>query len=227
MEVRRIVDRMEGKRRARGLAPAVAVASLLLIAPGTALAHLNQPDQGDTSIVHACVQKSGAVKIIDGATQDCKKNETRAHWPLVGPQGPPGPPGTPGLGGEPGVGILGGSTGSALLSGTQDQFVGVFSAGRSHDQADVQLPIPTGGIFSNFYVFLSGAPGSGRSWTFVVRNGGTDTAVTCTIQDLATSCSDLANSGVFAAGDLFSIRVIGSGGPATRSMQWTGLFEPD
>src|SRR5262249_10048043 len=181
----------------------------------------NQPDQGDTSIIHACVQKSGAVKIIDGATKDCSKNETRSHWPLTAPAGPQGPAG------EAGVGVLGGSTGTALLSGGVDQFIGAFNTGKSRDQADVQLPIPTDGTISNVYVTLSGAPGTGRSWTFVVRNGANDTALTCTIQDLATSCSDLTNAAAFAAGDMFAIRVIGGGTPATRIAQWTGVFQPE
>jgi hypothetical protein len=231
MEVRPTGDRMEAaRRRVWRLAPAVAVASMLLITPGGAFAHLGQPDQGDTSLVHACVGKVGTVRIIDGATQDCKLNQTRAHWPLVGPQGQPGTPGAPGapgLPGEAGIGILGGSTGGVLLGGLQDQFVGAYGAGRSRAQVEVELPIPTGSTLSNFYVLLSGPSGTGKAWTFVVRNGNNDTAVTCTIQNLATSCSDLTNSAVFAPGDLFSIRVIGTGNPTQRPMQWTGMIQPD
>jgi hypothetical protein len=209
---------------------------MLLIAPGAAFAHLNQPDQGDATLVHACVAKSGVVKIINGTTSDCKKNDTRTHWPLIAPPGAPGTPGTPGapgapgvngVNGEPGVGILGGSSGSVFLAGTLDQFMGVFNAGRSRDQADVELPIPADGTVSNLYVLLSGPPGTGKSWQFVVRNGTTDTAVTCTIQGLATSCSDLTNAGVFAAGNPLSIRVIGAGSPASRLAQWSGVFLAD
>jgi hypothetical protein len=203
---------------------------MLLVAPGAAFAHLDQPDEGDTSLVHACVTRSGVVKIIDGATKDCKRTETRAHWPMVGPPGAPGEPGepgVPGLAGEPGVGMLGGNSGSALLSSSLPQFIGPFNAGRSRDQADVRLPIPADGTISNFYVTLSGPPGTGKSWTFVVHNGTTDTAVTCTVQGLATSCVDLTNSAAFGAGDFLSIRVIGSGSPALRSAQWSGLFLPD
>jgi hypothetical protein len=205
----------------------MAVASILLVAPGAALAHLNQPDAGDPTLVHACLTKSGAVKIIDGATKDCKKTETRAHWPMVGPQGEPGEPGAPGLAGEPGVGVLGGTSGSALLTAALPQYIGAFNAGRSRDLADVRLPIPTDGTISNFYVVLSGAPGTGKSWTFIVHNGTTDTDVTCTIQGSATSCADLTNSATFAAGEFLSIRVIGSGGPTVRIAQWTGLFLPE
>ena len=227
MEVRPTGDCMEPKGRRRSLATAMAVASMLLIAPGAAFAHLGQPDEGDTSLVHACLTKLGGVKIIDGATKDCGKNQTRAHWPLIGPQGPAGEPGEPGVAGEPGVGMLGGSSGSVLLLAGQPQYMGAFNAGRSREQVDVRLPIPADGTIANFYVTLSGAPGTGKSWTFVVQNGATDTDVTCTIQGSATSCTDVTNSATFLAGDQLSIRVTGLGNPTQRIAQWTGLFLPE
>jgi hypothetical protein len=105
--------------------------------------------------------------------------------------------------------------------------MGAFTAGRSRDQADVHLSIPTDGTISNFYVLLSGPPGTGKSWEFVVHNGTIDTGVTCAIQGSATSCTDLTNTATFVAGDHLSIRVTGSGSPAARLARWTGLFLPD
>jgi hypothetical protein len=227
MTIMRMAHRIEALGRARRAAGAVLAAPILLLAAGTALAHHGQPDEGDTTIVHACVKKTGAVRIINGATQDCLKGETRAHWDLVGEQGAPGPAGTPGAPGKAGVGILGGTTATALLTGGSDQFLGSFNVDRSRTEADTQLPIPTDGTFSRLYVTLSGSPGAGRSWTFVIRTNGQDTPVTCAIQDLATSCTDLVNPATFNAGDLFSIRVIGSGNPTTRIVKWVGAFEPE
>ena len=203
-------------------------AMALVLGPASgAYAHVNQPDQADTTIVHACVKKSGVVRVINGQTQDCLKSETRTHWDLVGPEGPAGQQGEAGLAGEPGVGILGGSTANALLAGNIDQFMGSFNAGRSRTEAEVTLPIPTGGTFSNFYVVLSGPPGVGKAWTFVVRWNATDTPVTCTIADNATACNDTVHNAPYGSGDLFSIRVIGANNPTTRFVQWTGLFQPD
>jgi hypothetical protein len=229
MEFRKAADDREtGVTRARPwLAISAVAVSLVIAAPGAPRAHLNQPDQGDPTIVHACVKKTGVVRVIDGATKDCLKTETRTHWDLIGEQGAQGAQGDTGLAGEPSIGILGGSTGSALLPGGSDQFVGIFNAGRSRIEGEVQLPIPAGGTLANFYVLLSGPPGAGKTWTFVVRSNGADTPVTCTVQDQATSCADLTNTSAFDGGDLLSIRVIGGGNPVTRLVQWTGLYQPD
>ena len=57
---------------------------------------------GDTSLIHACVKKNGALRTIaaDGA---CKKNETALDWSISGTPGPQGPQGPSGPAGPTGA----------------------------------------------------------------------------------------------------------------------------
>ena len=59
---------------ALGVAAAVGLAALGLA--GGAGAH----DGGALSVVHACVEKHGQVRILLGATDVCRKHETPIHW---------------------------------------------------------------------------------------------------------------------------------------------------
>jgi hypothetical protein len=37
---------------------------------------------GDTSLIHACVQGTGQVRLV-GADEPCKNNESAVHWPAT------------------------------------------------------------------------------------------------------------------------------------------------
>lgn len=74
------------------------------------------------------------------------------------------------------------------------------------------FPIGAGAI-KNLRVFSTLAPGPTGPNTFVVRvlKNNVATAVTCTMTDPATTCTDLTNSEAFAAGDRFVFQVEGTG----------------
>jgi hypothetical protein len=78
---------MNTSQSLRGLVKTVAVVLCVgLISIGAAFAH-----GGDTSRIHACVNKSsGRVRIV-GAEETCRPSERPLDWNIVGPQGPPGP----------------------------------------------------------------------------------------------------------------------------------------
>ncbi len=123
--------------------------------------------------------------------------------------------------------IIGGGTGTSSLHRTATRYVPMFNAGRSATESDVQQPVPVAGTVSSFYVTLDGSPGSGNSYTFVVRKNGEDTPVTCIISDADTTGSDLTDSVSFDAGDYISIMVTPASNPTARSMSWTAQFSPD
>jgi hypothetical protein len=106
-------------------------------------------------------------------------------------------------------------------------YVGLFATNLSGTELRVQNIIPANGTLKNFFVFIENAPGSGDSWTFVVRKNGVSSAVTCVISgSTATSCSDLTHTETFAPGDLISIKITHGGSPTNARMQWTALFGP-
>jgi len=74
--------------------------------------------------------------------------------------------------------------------------------------------IAVDGTSSNFYANVATAPGAGTSWAFTLVKNGVDTAITCTIADAATSCSDLVNTVALAPGDTYSVKSAPTGTPA-------------
>jgi len=154
---------------------------------------------------------------------------------LTGATGPPGPAGPTGLTGPQGsagtsVVILGGGSGSTNLQTGNTNYVSMFNSYRSATESDVEQVMPVAGTLSNLYVRLDGTAGaaaSGRSYTFTVRKNTADTAVTCTILETATSCSDATNSVAFSAGDLISVKSVPSAtAPTARAMRWSATFAP-
>jgi hypothetical protein len=154
----------------------------------------------------------------------------------TGPTGPPGPTGGTGPAGPtgptgpqgPSALIVGGGTGTQELSAGAASFVPMFDSLRSPDETAVQQQVPFAGTLSRLHVRLdgtAGASGSGEFYTFTIRLNGSDTAVTCTILETATNCSDSVNTVLFNAGDLLSLGVVPSASnPTTRAMRWTAQF---
>jgi hypothetical protein len=111
----------------------------------------------------------------------------------VGPAGPPGPSGNPGAPGSSG------STAPALLfaSGGVGGNVPITTSwhgvagGNFGSEAGAQAPVPSGTplIARDLTATVSAAPGMGFSVVFTLRVNNGDTALTCTIADLATSCT--------------------------------------
>lgn len=77
---------------------AIAVLVLVIASAAAASASASIPSS-DTSVFHACMDKSGRIRMIDreaGAT--CKTSESAIQWQQDGPMGPPGPQGPAGSG---------------------------------------------------------------------------------------------------------------------------------
>jgi FlaG/FlaF family flagellin (archaellin) len=122
--------------------------------------------------------------------------------------------------------IIGGGTGTSNLNRDNPNYVPMFNAGVSDSESDVQHIMSVAGTVSSFNVTLSGSPGSGNSYTFVVRRNGLSTLVTCIISGANITSSDLTNSVDFAAGEYISIMVTPISRPTARSMRWTAQFSP-
>lgn len=73
-------------------------------------------------------------------------------------------------------------------------------------------------IFETIRAELSGAPGAGKSWTFLLRKNGADTDLAVTIADSATTGTAIVDPKVtISAGDTWSIAAIAAGTPPSSS----------
>lgn len=81
--------------------------------------------------------------------------------------------------------------------------------------AAIRSVIPVAGVASQLYVEVGTAPAAGKSWALTFVKNGSDTGVTCTIADTATTCSDLAHTFTLAAGDTLSLKSVPSGTPTS------------
>jgi hypothetical protein len=193
------------------------------------------------AFVNACVKGNGAVRII-GPGQACTNKETSISWPAdyvpgpIGPQGLKGDKGDTGNTGATGStgpqgdvgpagpGIIGGGSSAALFQ-TGEMFVGVLMADRKRDEAEVEFLMPIDGILSNLHAIVSHAPGAvTRSWTVTVRRNRANDALTCIIENTATTCSDLAGFVEFAAGDTLAIGIVPAGSPPGTFFRWSAVF---
>ncbi len=82
------------------------------------------------------------------------------------------------------------------------------------------------GVLQNFNVKANYPLGAG-SYAVVVLKNGVTTALTCTITDPATTCSDTTDTLRVAVGDQVEVRFTGSGGPSTGVYSTAIDFIPD
>jgi hypothetical protein len=102
----------------------------------------------------------------------------------------------------------------------------MFTA-RVDTEANVQDVVAAAGTVKNFYFVIDTTPAAARSWTLTVRKNGANTAVTCTISNPNTSCSDLTHSVAFVAGDFISVAITASApAPGGTPGRWTAQFAP-
>lgn len=80
-----------------------------------------------------------------------------------------------------------------------------------------QQVVPCDMDISGIRVFLTTAPGSGKSWNFTVRKNGVDTGVAVVLSDSETYDENLAQTVHFATGDLISIASEPISTPATNA----------
>jgi hypothetical protein len=84
------------------------------------------------------------------------------------------------------------------------------------------------GTFRNLRVEIDTAPGGGKSWVFVVRINGVDSAMTVTIADSATVGTDTSNDIAVSEGDVLTLKCTGSGTPAVSVIHKIAVeFEGD
>ena len=101
-----------------------------------------------------------------------------------------------------GASMIGGFVHNTDKSSTK--YCGLFTEFESTENK-VKSIIPLPCNISNFYVSLSGAPGTGKSYTFTVRKNGTNTFLTVNISGSNTTgnITGVASSTSFVAGDQF------------------------
>jgi len=96
-------------------------------------------------------------------------------------------------------------------SATSDGTTFMGTRAGSNTEANVALPLAISGTASSLYCASSAAPGASASWVMTLRIAGSDTTVTCTITDPATTCNDTTHSTSVTAGNLFSIKIVEGG----------------
>lgn len=94
--------------------------------------------------------------------------------------------------------------------------------------SNVYIPLPEAGSFSNMTISSDAAPGVGQTYVFTLQKLNSDTALTCTISGNASNqASDSTHSVVYAAGNIWSIKVVVSGGAtAIASILFGMSFTP-
>jgi hypothetical protein len=139
-----------------------------------------------------------------------------------GPEGPAGPQGAAGPQGPAGtstVAVLSarvtGYTGLSTVS--FGSVTGTSTAGATEDSVETLSPAAAFSV-RNLAVQVTTAPGAGQSVTVTVRDDGADTPLACTITGAATSCTDVADSPVIAAGSTLSLRISSSLTAAATSL---------
>lgn len=100
-----------------------------------------------------------------------------------------------------------------------------FSAyGNSATETQVSFVCPVAGTIRNLYASADAAPGAAQTFTYTVRKGAADTAVTCqTSGGAATASNDTTHSATVAAGDLLTVKLVTSAGAAVQ--RHTAAFE--
>jgi hypothetical protein len=105
----------------------------------------------------------------------------------------------------------GGVIGGSYDNQANGEFLQPWSTNHNNTESIAVITVPAG-TASTLVFSLSAAPGASNTATITLRKNGADTALTCTISDPATSCSDTANSVTFTDGDLLTVRYNKTGG---------------
>ena len=118
--------------------------------------------------------------------------------------------------------IFNGSANTLPTSGTN--YGGIMGQGELSYGSTIgvrNLSLPTPGDLYNLRIVLNAAPGAGTSYIFALEVNGTASALTCTIADTATSCSDTTNIKTVIPGDDVAIKLTVSGTPTARAMRYS------
>lgn len=116
---------------------------------------------------------------------------------------------------------------ATLGGGNGSVWTGVIAAAQNTSSQVIAQPLAAGGTLKNWVITITNAPGSGKSQTFTVRKNGSNTALTITISNLATSGSDISHTVSIAAGDTIDVIQNTSGSPSAGGEMKSVLeFEP-
>jgi hypothetical protein len=107
------------------------------------------------------------------------------------------------------------------LTNNATTFVGPYLSPGNGDptEANVAVKLVGSATFGSLHVEVGGAPGSGKTWTFTLRDNTTDTSLSCAITGAATSCT-VASSVTIPAGDTIDLKSVPSGAPPAKPMGW-------
>lgn len=136
----------------------------------------------------------------------------QGHAGPEGAAGPAGPQGTPGSSGADAPTVF-----TARANGYLGALTPVYAAVSgitdvTATEALVETLAPANAFTAeNMSVRLTTAPGAGNSVTVTLRANGADTALACTIADLATSCTNTANAATVAAASTIALQVSSTG----------------
>jgi hypothetical protein len=141
----------------------------------------------------------------------------------AGPQGPQGEQGPAGADGADGAdGTSGSLLGGNYSNTANDNFLSPFNPSAGTEE-NTSLPVSSG-TASKLIVNVGSALGAGSSVTLTLRQNGADSALTCTVAEGESSCTNLVDSVAFADGDLLSVRHNESGNPNSR-VSFTILYQ--
>jgi hypothetical protein len=210
--------------RSRGAVPSSARAAqnLVLACAHRATGQLRLVARGACRRVERAVRWN--VQGVAGARGQAGAQGPAGATGVQGPQGPAGPTGPAGAEGPAGPqGAAGpqgpaGTSTVALISARVTGFTslgspsfgsvtGTSTAGATEDPVETLSPAAALSA-RNLAVQLTTAPGAGQSVTVTVRDDGADTSLDCTITGgTATSCTNVADSPVIAAGSTLSLKI--------------------
>lgn len=199
------------------------LAAVALVA-GTAAAGVAWASIPDANgVIHGCYQYTttngnyGKLRVFDTAKSGgCNSLEKPLNWNQRGVTGPTGATGSIGPTGPTGAAAPGQTAPFAgkLFNPTgSSHYWLAYGAGGLNDtyhsngtQIHWLGPMSAAGTTGNLMVDLAGdSPGVGNSFKFTITVSGNNTAVTCTIADLQTSCSDTTDTASYTAGQYLGI----------------------
>jgi hypothetical protein len=105
--------------------------------------------------------------------------------------------------------------------------LGWFGGSGTTAEIIANVPIAADGVIRNLDMHVASAPGSGKSWTFTIRLNGADTALTCTISDLAITARFTGADVTVAVGDVICLKHTSSGTPSGAAVHGSIEFESD
>jgi hypothetical protein len=199
---------------------------------------------GSDGKIRGCVGKQGALTVIK-AGKKCAKGTTALVWNQTGPGGArgaaclssdpncKGPQGDPCASSDPncrGAAGAPGSPAASMLTGRfEDALAGsdgyappIGKSGALGTESAVSMPSPAQTVVGRdlFVQTVSPIPGVAKVVTLSVN--GTDSTLTCSVNNPATSCSDTSHAVVIPAGSSIALHYVYANGGST-----TGGTPPD